>query len=561
MPLFRSGFAGCFAVLYCTAILWSAEQPFSIVVLPDTQAYVASDELNLGFEAQTTWIQENAAEKNIKFVTQIGDIVSNGGGGLIGNQNQPEWDRANRAMSTLDTPSADYPFGIPWGTAVGNHELDTVDVVGSGFSRWKAHFGAATTGRFAGKPWFGGTSPDDLNTYQYFSANGRDYLMLHLEFDVPDASIAWAKEVLAAHPGRPTILSTHVYEGTAHGPPHAPYLGGPGRNSQLQIFDKLIDDNPQIFLVVSGHTGEEKYRVRQNAAGLDVIQVVQDYSGRPNGGDGWLRIFEFDEQASEVRARTFTPGVPAHLEPRYEVDCNSHFTIPLDWGVRFDGEPAPAPNPDDKLQLGTRLIDEFTVAQTEHYALSQSYNSGGTFQILDGALRVRPGYNNTVAVMLDDGEHFLKPGHRVAVDILDEGNSFVQISTIPAQPDGSNSFGFRVRRDGDFRIQTYTNNGTSIGEFRCDPGGPVTIWVDRLTATEFEFYYERGGERTLIERATLPEAAEIEDLFFGVQVFEVSGGGGVRFDNLRIGAVPEPTTRSSLLLVIFVLLRRKPRWN
>jgi hypothetical protein len=146
------------------------------------------------------------------------------------------------------------------------------------------------------------------------------------------------------------------------------------------------------------------------------------------------------------------------------------------------------------------------------------------------------------------------------VDVLDDANSFFQISSIPSQPDGQTSFGFRLRRDGDFRIQTYSGNTSTLGEFHCDPGGPLTLWIDRPTATEFEFYYERHGERTLIDRATLPEVAAVEELYFGVQVFEVGGGGTTRFDNLRLGVIPEPATGSCLLFWLVMLsrgLRRK----
>ena len=73
-------------------------------------------------------------------------------------------------------------------------------------------------------------------------------------------------------------------------------------------------------------------------------------------------------------------------------------------------------------------------------------------------------------------------------------------------------------------------------------------------STEFEFYYERDGQRTLIERATLPEVADIADLYIGVQVYEYSGGGTTRFDNLRLGAVPEPPSHASLLLLALLLV-------
>ena len=531
-------------------------EPFTLVVLPDTQEYVKSDALNLGFEAQTSWIAEHAAERNIKFVTQVGDIVSEGGGGLVGDKNQPQWDRASRAMSVLDQATARYPHGIPWATAVGNHELDRVDVVNSGFTQWASYFGANTTGRYDGKPWFGGSSPNELNTYQRFEANNREYLMLHLEFDVPDDAITWAQGVLETYPNRPTILTTHVYEGTVFGPPSNPYLLGAGRNSQLQIFDKLIANNPQIFMVLSGHTGEERQRIRYNNAGLPVFQLVQDYASRPHGGEGWMRLLEFDEQAEEIRVRTFTPGVPANPHPRYETDCNSEFAYPLDWAVRFDGASPPASQATSSQNPIDNIIDDYQLDTSSNYALSQSYGAGGRFKIQDGVLALTPGYNNTVAVMLDDGEHFLRPGEWTSVDVLDDGNSFLQVSTVSAQPNAQNSFGFRLRRDLlGFRINRYSERESTLTDYVCDPGGPLTLRIDRLTATKFEFSYEVRGQRHLIGQSTLPEGVDHDQLYVGVQAY--SSLPTIRFDNLRILSVPEPA--SGLLLFIGMSLMAAQR--
>ncbi len=120
---------------------------FTLAALPDTQSYVKSDALNLGFEAQTQWLADNAALSNIVFVTHLGDMVSDGGesvteGVTAYTNNEAQWTRATRAMATLDAA------GVLWNTAVGNHELDQVDTVNSGYTQWKTNFGASTTGRF-----------------------------------------------------------------------------------------------------------------------------------------------------------------------------------------------------------------------------------------------------------------------------------------------------------------------------------------------------------------------------------------------------------------------------
>lgn len=340
-----------FALLLAAASGVQGQQPWTLVGIGDTQVLVQSTAGGEAFRNMTQWAVDNREGKNIAFVTQLGDIVQNGLYGRPNVQapsagNTVEWQRAELAMSLLEDAS------IPWGTAVGNHELDWVDVVpgvvpssswwnhresgdvpASGFKGWKQRFGPATSGRFEDVPAFGGASPDDIDSFFVYQAGGRDYLHLHLQLDVPDTAIAWAQEVIDAHQGMPTIISTHVFEGTAHGPPNNPYLPGPGRNSANQIWDKLIKNNAQIFLVLNGHTGQQAHQSRVNAAGQPVFTIVQDYAGHDGGGKnaGYMRLYEFDETNSVIRVKTYSPTLDSYL-----TGGAHQFELPLNWLTRFD---------------------------------------------------------------------------------------------------------------------------------------------------------------------------------------------------------------------------------
>lgn len=320
----------------------------------DTQALVQTGAGGKVFSDNTRWLATNATVLNIRLVTQVGDIVQNGKYGQTTTPpsspgNQDEWDRANMAMSNLDGI-------VAWGTAIGNHELDWVDVIPgktpsstymdpnpaspSGFEAWKQRFGPATTSRYAGMPEFGGVAPNDVDTYFIYTAGGREYLHLHLQVDIPDDTITWAQSIMDAHSELPTIISTHVFEGTAHGPPHNPYLSGSGRNSANAIWDKLIKRNWQIFMVLSGHTGQQQHQTRTNLAGLEVFTIVQDYAWMDSGPTppGYLRLYEFDESNSVIRVKTYSPTSDTYL-----TDAANAFDLPLNFDLRFTVPPVVPP--------------------------------------------------------------------------------------------------------------------------------------------------------------------------------------------------------------------------
>ena len=332
-------------------------QPFTIAVIGDQQVPIRNPTFYPSFTAQMDWLAENAKAKNLRFVTQVGDIVEHG-------DNTDQWDRAAAAMATLDTAdNADGGTGIPWNVAYGNHEVNTslpdTGPAGERADLYRQYFGSSggtADHRYADQDGFGGVSPNDLNTYHIIRSSdapdARQYLMLNLEYDVPGHAagsnpaaedvpafdaIQWAQSIIDAHPGMPTVITTHVFEGTRYGPPNNPYTGGPGRNSASAVFDMLVNDNPQVFMVFSGHTSQDTHQVRTNADGLPVLQIVTDYNKvLPNGGDGFMRLIELDEDAGEIRVRTFTPGVPQNPTPRNRTDANSEFTIEIDWESRFD---------------------------------------------------------------------------------------------------------------------------------------------------------------------------------------------------------------------------------
>jgi hypothetical protein len=240
--------------------------PFAMVLMPDTQYYSQSQ--NAAFPAQTQWIADHLATENLAFVSHVGDVVQTAS---VASQ----WQWADTAMDTLDGDRVGNPDGlVPYSLATGNHDYSP-SISGSVTSHtdtagFRANFGDS---RYAGRTWYGGGSADDLNHYQVFSAGGREFLHISLEFEPRDAAISWAQGVLDAHPDLPVILSTHSYLTTSGRSTEQRTTDG---RSGEDVFQEFVRPNPQIFMVLCGHNSGEYHQVSTDDAGLEVIEILAD---------------------------------------------------------------------------------------------------------------------------------------------------------------------------------------------------------------------------------------------------------------------------------------------
>ncbi len=340
------------------------EGPFTIAMLPDTQHYSDSAANIYHFNNQTRWIIDHRVDSNIVMVSHLGDIVETGSS-LV------QWERADAAMSTLDTvPVQSY------GAVLGNHDYNGGNTPDAAADNYITYFGA---GRYAGRHWYGDDSPDKRNHYHHFLACGREYLHLVLEYQAASPSnsdaaalIAWAQSVIDAHPDVPTILSTHEY------------IGGNGSRTAAgdAIFNSIVKSNPQIFMVLGGHVLGEAHSIAQNDAGQDVFQILADYQGYAEGGMGWMQLFDFDEQNSSINVRTYSPSLN-----EYQTDANSQYSFSMDFNARLGAVGsgpwlAPA-EPTDFTDQGATVSGELIHAGADNLTLVWALTDEGDTTIAD----------------------------------------------------------------------------------------------------------------------------------------------------------------------------------
>ena len=305
----------------------SGGQKFTVIVLPDTQYYTAEPQGTSGgnnnmFKSQTKWIADNRQSRNIVYVGQLGDCTNNGDD-PPGADNTIEWRRADTAIKTIESSSlTGLAEGIPYGISVGNHDQSPNGSAAGTTNYFNQYFGSA---RFTGRSYYGGHfGSNNDNFYDLFSASGVDFLVISLEYNTlpTDDVLSWAASLVQAYSTRKVIVMTHygIDESTAFG------------TQGLAIYNKL-KSYPNFILFVCGHIHQSDGEARRSDVynGNTVHTLLSDYQGRTGGGNGLLRIYEFDPSANKLSVKTFSPYTNA-----FETDADSQFDLDINLGTAAD---------------------------------------------------------------------------------------------------------------------------------------------------------------------------------------------------------------------------------
>ena len=286
-------------------------ETYTLGVLPDTQNY--SQLYPETYEAQTQWLVDNRDVYDIVFTVHVGDIVD--------YSTQYQWDNANRAMSILDDA------GMNYAVTPGNHDL-----YGDNGARYRQYYGPD---RFKDMPTYGAHSPSKMSSYHIMNMGEQEIMVLSVDIDAPDDEIRWSQSQLDAHPDTPTILNTHIIMDPNGNILDEPYMRKNGSflpqgNSPQTIWDELVLPNKQVFLTLNGHYSGSRYEKSFNAAGLEAHRVLVDYQKLTNGGDGYLRLMEFDFDENEIRNITYSP-----TKDDYLTTSSDEYAISIDFENRF----------------------------------------------------------------------------------------------------------------------------------------------------------------------------------------------------------------------------------
>lgn len=296
------------------------EGSWTLALLPDTQVY--SVRYPGLFSTQTAWLRAHGKERNIQYVLHLGDITD--------NNTRKEWERASESMRLLDGQ-------LPYAIVGGNHDYGPSGDASTRDTFLNEYFSFEKT---AEMPGFGGAFEDKKldNTFHLFEVAGQKWIIIALEWAPRDEVIAWANDVMKKHADRKGILVTHAYmysdsrrydhtdsSHPNHWNPHKYRTPRPVNDGQ-ELWDKLVRKHNFVF-TFNGHVLNDGtgYRADRNDHGQLVHQILANYQMRELGGEGYLRLLEFDPDGNTVHMMAYSP-----LHDSYMLAGDHTFTIKLD---------------------------------------------------------------------------------------------------------------------------------------------------------------------------------------------------------------------------------------
>lgn len=253
----------------------------TIVWLSDTQYY--SERYPHIFQHQINWILQNRSSWEIRYVVHTGDIVNNA-------QEKIQWLRASHMFKQLEKER------LPYGVLAGNHDL----VNEKSYEKYSFYFGER---RFANREFYKESYQNNRGHYDVITIGGKPFLFLYMGWGIGKKEMKWMNDVLAKHPKKTAILAFHKY---LHKNKRRTFEG-------KRIFREVVKRNPNVKIVLSGHYDDSEQIVTEvddNGDGTPdrkVYEILADYQGAPEGGQGFLRLFHYYPESDLIYVRTYSP--------------------------------------------------------------------------------------------------------------------------------------------------------------------------------------------------------------------------------------------------------------
>lgn len=307
-----------------------------------------------GYNGVMDWIVDNADERKIAYVAHTGDITETNIRAFppeLEDQVIGEFEFASQAQARIDAA------GIPNGVVAGNHDNQS----GTDPTLYNEYFGPDRYEDLE-KDWddasYGGVMEpgSNENHYDLFSAGGLDFVVVGLSYGVTRDEAEWAASVFERYSHRNGILLTHDYLEPSSSPDGRGANFG-GSDGPL-LYNLLVKDNPNVFMVLAGHRHGVGTNVRPPVVGDvggGVVELLADYqfytvsagqlglaeiggydpADQLQFGASFFRMLQFDVDRGEVSIDTYSPLLGEFGATEYDTEhryngLEDNMVLPVD---------------------------------------------------------------------------------------------------------------------------------------------------------------------------------------------------------------------------------------
>jgi hypothetical protein len=280
----------------------------TFIWMTDTQHYpffrkLVEEEI---YKSMTRYAAEEFTAGRIAYVAHTGDIVE--------NDNLLEWPHAAAAHDYLEAA------GVPNGVVSGNHDVGNPtrrNLYHAGnYINFETFFGAW---RYENSDWYGWHDDENVHHYDLITIGEYDFVFIYLGMgrEASEETAAWVTEVCEKYAHRNIVLLLHQY--LSHtGVDYVISYGGTNRPVGQDVYDRIVEPNPGIRMVLCGHSSGAAWRFVERPDGSRVLEMLHDYQTvdisllqestntywRSNG-DGFLRLMTF--AGNQLIYRTYSP--------------------------------------------------------------------------------------------------------------------------------------------------------------------------------------------------------------------------------------------------------------
>jgi hypothetical protein len=319
-----------------SAALFGADADFTFVFMGDPHPAPAP---YASFRAEIDWVRANQPIWNIQSVLSTGDYCQ--GGDSVPTKLADMWSIWGDRSTGIDS------LGIPWLTAIGNHDYEGQFLNPLGVRNSTSFDAQMGHDRQTRRPWFESSFEGvngKPNMAIRFTVGSHRFLVIALELFPRAEALQWASGVADKYPDHYVIYITHSYQKTNGArSSDADTNYGPARFSLPssdasgdEMWDNLVKLKPNSLLVLSGHwitgqpAGSVNWRARHGRltsignSGTQVHQLFTNYQEERNAGDGWLTLLKFRPaigkiEVSQIKTFNCTTGCENPSWPAYEL--------------------------------------------------------------------------------------------------------------------------------------------------------------------------------------------------------------------------------------------------